>query len=57
MIFSRSDLPGIHGATRDLTGPKGFHKAKLSEGDIAIVDAPDISRAYAQRLIDSKVAA
>lgn len=57
MIFSRSDLPGIHGATRDLTGPKGFHKAKLSEGDIAIVDAPDISRAYAQRLIDSKVSA
>lgn len=57
MIFSRSDLPGIHGATRDLTGPKGFHKAKLHEGDIAIVDAPDMSRAYAQRLIDSKVAA
>ncbi|WP_288813988.1 putative cytokinetic ring protein SteA [uncultured Corynebacterium sp.] len=57
MIFSRTDLPGIHGVTRDLTGPKGFNKAKLNEGDIAIVDAPDMSRAYAQRLIDSKVAA
>lgn len=57
MIFSRTDLPGIHGVTRDLTGPKGFNKAKLHEGDIAIVDAPDMSRAYAQRLIDSKVAA
>ncbi|QFQ02262.1 hypothetical protein CUROG_04435 [Corynebacterium urogenitale] len=57
MIFSRTDLPGIHGATRDLTGPKGYHKAKLHQGDIAIVDAPDMSRAYAQRLLDHKVSA
>ncbi|MBC2681492.1 thiamine pyrophosphokinase [Corynebacterium sp. 4HC-13] len=57
MIFSRSDLPGINGVTRDLTGPKGYHKAKLHEGDIAVVDAPDMSRAFAQRLIDAKVAA
>ena len=57
MIFSRSDLPGLHGATRDLTGPKGFHKAKMSSGDIVIIEQEDISRAVAQRLIDAKVGA
>lgn len=57
MIFSRPDLPGINGATRDLTGSQGFQKAKIHEGDIAIVDAPDISRAFAQRLAEAKVAA
>ena len=57
MIFSRSDQPGINGATRDLTGPKGFTKAKISEGDIAIVDDADISRSTCQKLIDARVAA
>lgn len=57
MIFSRSDQPGINGATRDLTGPKGFTKAKISEGDIAIVDESDISRATSQKLIDARVSA
>ncbi|MGJ4123928.1 putative cytokinetic ring protein SteA [Corynebacterium macclintockiae] len=57
MIFSRSDQPGINGATRDLTGPKGLTKAKISEGDIAIVDEADISRATCQKLIDARVAA
>ncbi|HIW95686.1 MAG TPA: thiamine pyrophosphokinase [Candidatus Corynebacterium gallistercoris] len=57
MIFSRSDLPGINGATRDLTGPKGLTKAKISAGDIAIINQPDVSRAVAQKLIDARVAA
>ncbi|KAB1503576.1 thiamine pyrophosphokinase [Corynebacterium sp. 320] len=57
MLFSRSDLPGIQGATRDLTGPKGINKRKLHEGDIAVIDQPDLSRADAQKLIDAKVAA
>ena len=57
MLFSRSDLPGIQGATRDLTGPKGITKRKLHEGDIVIIDQADINRTDAQKLVDAKVAA
>ncbi|MDF5819733.1 putative cytokinetic ring protein SteA [Corynebacterium felinum] len=56
-LFSRSsDLPGLHGATRDLSA-SGKGMKRLSAGDIAVVDAPDISRGFAQRLIDAKPAA
>lgn len=58
-LFSRTDdLPGIHGTVRDLTGAalaKGLKK--FSDGDIAVVDAPDISRPAAQQLIDLRPAA
>lgn len=57
-LFSRTlDLPGVQAVTRDLSvkSKKGFKK--LGPGDIAVVDAPDISRAVAQRLIDAQVAA
>ncbi|MDO5098271.1 MAG: putative cytokinetic ring protein SteA [Corynebacterium sp.] len=56
-LFSRSsDLPGVQGATRDLSANgKGFKR--LAPGDFAIIDAPDISRAMAQRLIDARPAA
>lgn len=61
MIFSRADLPGLHGTTRDLTGgkpgAKTLPKGKFGDGDIVIIDQPDLSRATAQRLIDAKVAA
>lgn len=59
MIFSRADdTPGIHGNTRDCTGVKGSSSlSKLGEGDIVVVDAPDINRAFAQKLIDAKVGA
>ncbi|RAV31660.1 putative cytokinetic ring protein SteA [Corynebacterium heidelbergense] len=57
MVFSRSDLPGIQGSTRNLTGPKSMAKAKLSDGDIVVISAPDLSRSMAQKLIDSGVAA
>lgn len=56
-LFSRSsDLPGYVGTARDcqLTS-KGFKK--LAAGDIAVIDAPDISRSLAQQLIDHKPAA
>ena len=56
-LFSRSsDLPGFEGVARDcqVTG-KGFKK--LGNGDIAVIDAQDISRAFAQKLIDAKPAA
>lgn len=55
MIFSRSDLPGLHGVIRDCTIPKGL--AKLSEGDIAVINTTELSRDFAQRLVDIKVAA
>ncbi|MDO4686110.1 MAG: putative cytokinetic ring protein SteA [Corynebacterium sp.] len=56
-LFSRnSDLPGIIGVIRDCTSNgKGFKR--LSSGDIAVVDAPDMSRALAQRLIAARPAA
>ena len=55
MIFSRTDTPGIHGHTRDCTGNKGT--GRLHEGDIAVIDQPDVSRALAQKLIDAQVSA
>jgi len=56
-LFSRtSELPGLQGVTRDLS-VAGKGMKKLSQGDIAVVDAPDISRVLAQRLIDAQVAA
>lgn len=55
-LFSgNTDLPGVVGATRILTGnAKGFKK--LGPGDIAFVDAPDIDRTLAQRLLAAKPA-
>lgn len=55
MIFSRTDTPGIHGHTRDCTGNKGT--GRLTEGDIAVVNEPDLSRALARKLIDARVGA
>ncbi len=56
-LFSRtSDLPGLQGVTRDLSAT-GKGMKKLSDGDIAVIDAPDISRVMAQRLIDARVSA
>ncbi|WP_156809850.1 putative cytokinetic ring protein SteA [Corynebacterium ciconiae] len=56
-LFSKSDdLPGVHAIARDCTA-RGRGWKKLSEGDIAVVDAPDITRAQAQRLIDARPAA
>ena len=55
-LFSRkSDLPGLHGAVRDCSA-SGKGLKRLSAGDIAVVDAPDIDRSLAQRLIDAGVA-
>lgn len=57
-LFSRNDdLPGIHGALRDLTTPVSKGVKKFGAGDIAVVDAPDISRLFAQQLIDAHPAA
>ena len=55
-LFSRNaDLPGLQGVVRDCSATgKGFKR--LAPGDIAVVDAPDIDRSLAQRLIDTKVA-
>lgn len=53
MIFSRTDTPGIHGHTRDCTGSNGI--GRLSDGDIVVIDQPDIGRALAQKFIDAKV--
>jgi uncharacterized membrane-anchored protein len=55
MIFSRTDTPGIHGHTRDCTGNRGA--SRLDEGDIVVIDMPDINRALAQKFIDAKVGA
>ncbi len=56
-LFSRTaDLPGLHGTLRDCTSAgRGFKR--LREGDIAVVDTPDLSRPDAQRLLDAKPAA
>ncbi len=53
-LFSRNaDLPGLHGTLRDCTAAgRGFKR--LREGDIAVIDAPDITRQDAQRLLDVK---
>ncbi|MFP7365844.1 putative cytokinetic ring protein SteA [Corynebacterium callunae] len=56
-LFNRNaDLPGLQGAIRNCTTEgKGFKR--LSEGDLAIIDAPDLSRAFAQRLLAARPAA
>ncbi|QGU01926.1 hypothetical protein CKALI_05275 [Corynebacterium kalinowskii] len=56
-LFSRnSDLPGLTATLRDLS--LGAKRAKkLSQGDIALVDAPDMGRAFAQQLADAQPAA
>lgn len=50
-LFSKGDdLPGVHGIVRDCTREgKGWRK--ITAGDIAVIDAPDISRVDAQRLL------
>lgn len=56
-LFNRkADLPGLQGATRICT-PQGKGLKRLSEGDLAIIDAPDLSRTFAQRLLAAKPAA
>lgn len=55
-LFSRNDdLPGIHGTLRDCT-PGGKGLRRFTEGDIAVVDAPDISRHVAHTLLELKPA-
>ncbi|MCQ9353403.1 putative cytokinetic ring protein SteA [Corynebacterium sp. 153RC1] len=56
-LFSRSsDLPGLQATLRDCTAnAKGFKR--LGAGDIAVVNAPDISRPLAQQLIEARPAA
>lgn len=52
-LFSRTvDLPGLRGTLRECTR-RGKGLKRLSAGDIAVIDAPDINRAFAQRLIDA----
>lgn len=56
-LFSRnSDLPGLTAPLRDLTLDNKRAK-KLGEGDIVLVNEPDLGRAFAQRLIESSPAA
>ncbi|CAB0626328.1 thiamine pyrophosphokinase [Corynebacterium diphtheriae] len=53
-LFNRSaDLPGIHAVTRDCSSLNRGLK-RLKSGEIAVVDAPDITRSIAQQLIDAK---
>lgn len=55
-LFSRSsDQPGTHGVLRDCT-PHGKGFRRLHDGDIAVIDSPDLSRREAQRLIDANPA-
>lgn len=52
-LFSRKDdLPGVHGTLRDLSSPEAKGFRRFSAGDIAVIDAPDISRGFAQQLIE-----
>ena len=53
---SAAESTGLTGALRDCT-PQGKGLRKLSEGDIAIVDAPDMSRREAQLLVEKRPAA
>lgn len=56
-LFSRNDeLPGLQATARDCR-PDSKGLKKLSEGDIAVIDAPDISRAFATQLLEVKPAA
>ena len=56
-LFSKKtvDEPGIKGVVRDcLRSDRALNK--LGEGDIVVVDAPDITRVLAQRIIDWRTA-
>lgn len=53
---SAAESADLTGALRDCT-PQGKGLRKLSEGDIAIVDAPDMSRREAQLLVEKRPAA
>lgn len=56
-LFSRNaDLPGLHGHLRDCT-PTGKGLKKFNAGDIAVINASDISRQEAQSLVDVKPSA
>lgn len=56
-LFSRnSDLPGLHATARECS-PHAKGLKKLSEGEIAVVNAPDISRAFAETLVAARPAA
>ncbi|AKK03052.1 putative cytokinetic ring protein SteA [Corynebacterium epidermidicanis] len=56
-LFSRNaDLPGLQATVRDCT-PQGKGFKRLSSGDIALIDAPDLGRVLAQRLADASPAA
>lgn len=51
-LFSKNaDLPGTHGALRDCT-PFGTGLKRFRAGDIAVINAANISRQEAQALID-----
>ncbi|WP_257181756.1 putative cytokinetic ring protein SteA [Corynebacterium cystitidis] len=52
-ITSTSDQPGLHGVLRDCT-PQGKGLKRLKAGDIAVIDAPDLTRRQAQALVDAK---
>src|SRR5690606_4334911 len=56
-LFNRkTDLPGLVGATQACTH-QGKGMKRLSQGDLAIIDAPDLDRAFAQRLLTARPAA
>ena len=57
-LFTKNtaEQPGIMGDVRD--GSRGERTLRrLGQGDILVIDAPDITRRMAQRIIDAKVAA
>ncbi|MFD8879335.1 thiamine pyrophosphokinase [Corynebacterium xerosis] len=57
-LFSKKtvDEPGIKGVVRDcLRSDRALNK--LGEGDIVVIDAPDVTRVLAQRIIDAKAGA
>ncbi len=57
-LFSKKavDQPGITGNVRD-GSRKDRALNKLAEGDILVIDAPDITRPLAQRILDAKAGA
>ncbi|WP_197088490.1 putative cytokinetic ring protein SteA [Corynebacterium occultum] len=55
-LFSRNvEAPGLQGTLRDCISEKGMKR--LRAGDIAVVNAADITRQFAQKLIEAKPAA
>lgn len=57
-LFTRNttELPGITGDVRDGSRMERALR-RLGEGDILVIDAPDLTRPMAQQIIDSKAAA